>query len=259
MYGVKDLFSVKDKKVIITGGNKGIGRAISCGFAEAGSDVLIAARDVEASEKVCEEIRELFSVKAIAVGTDVSSKESVENMVKIAMDEFKQIDILVSNSGITNKPRKNTVDFSEEEWEKIISVNLKGTFLVCSSVARQMIPRKAGKIVCMASIASDIALPGHSAYVASKGGIKQFVRALALELAPYNIQVNALGPHYFKSAITEKSLEDPKKLANILDKTPLRRVGEPQDIIGSCIYLASKASDLVTGHLLMVDGGYTIL
>lgn len=258
MGSVKDLFDVTGKKIMITGGNKGIGKAISYGFAEAGADILIAARDVVASEQVCRDIEDRFSVRAIAYETDVSCITSVEKAVGKAVDEFKRIDVLISNAGITNKPRKNTLDFSEEEWDKVISVNLKGTFLVCSGVARQMVKQREGKIICMASIVSDIAIPGHSAYVASKGGIKQFVKALALELAPFNIQVNALGPHYFRSEIT-KNLEDPQKEAAVLDKIPLRRIGEPRDIVGSCIYLAARASDLVTGHLLMVDGGYTIL
>jgi len=256
---INELFNIKGKNVIITGGNKGIGRAISYGMAQAGANIAIAARNIDISEKVCKEIEGKYPVNTLAIKTDVSSKKSVDRMVSKVIEAFGQIDVLVSNAGIINRPRQDAVEINEDLWDRIIEVNLKGTFLVCSRVAKEMIPRRKGKIICMASIMSKVAQRGHSPYIASKGGIYQFVKALALELAPYNIQVNALGPHYFRSEMTEASLQNKKRLKMIIDKIPLGRVGEPEDLVGSCIYLASKASDLVTGHLLMVDGGYTIL
>lgn len=255
---VRDLFNIENKTVIVTGGAKGIGKAISYGLAEAGADVAIAARDLKVAEEVCRDIADRFSVRAFAIETDVGLRASVDSMVRQVIERLGRIDVVVSNAGIINRPRENAVDVAEAVWDRIIQVNLKGTFLVCTRVAKEMIPRKQGKIICMGSMLCEVAQEGHAPYIASKGGIRQLIKALALDLAPFNIQVNGLGPHYFKSAMIELTLKDEKRVKAILDKIPARRIGEPEDIVGSTIFLASKASDLVTGHLLMIDGGYTI-
>jgi NAD(P)-dependent dehydrogenase (short-subunit alcohol dehydrogenase family) len=174
------------------------------------------------------------------------------------VEELGPLDILMTNAGVINRPRANVWEIDEETWDSILSINLKGTFLCCRRAMQEMIPRRSGRIICMASIMSIIAQAGHSPYIASKGGISQFVKALALEAAPYNINVNAIGPTYIRSELVDITLQDPEKREQVLSKLPLGRVGDPEDLIGACVFLASKASEYITGHLLLIDGGHTI-
>ncbi len=255
--GILNLFSLKGKNAIITGGNKGLGKSISLGLAAAGANVVIAARDAEASEEVISEIKKIGS-DSIFIKTDVSNQKDVENMVKKAISKFKCIDILVNSSGVINKPRQAATEIPEEVWDWVIDVNLKGTFLVSREVAKSMIENKKGKILCIGSMLCEIAQAWHAPYVASKGGIRQLVKALALEWAPYNIHVNALCPHYFRTGFVENTLKDPENYEEIIKKIPMRKVGEPEDIIGSSIFLCSEASNLMTGQIILIDAGYSL-
>jgi len=252
-----NLFSLKGKNAIVTGGNKGLGRAISVGLALAGANVVIAARDIKASEEVAAEV-ESIGRKALVIRTDVSMQEEVRELVSLALKEFGRIDILVSNAGIINRPRQAAVDIPEKVWDMVINVNLKGTFLVSREVAKNMIKNKRGKILCIGSMLCEIAQAWHAPYVASKGGIRQLVKALALEWAPYNVHVNALCPHYFRTDFVRKTLEDHERYKLIIQNTPMKRIGEPEDIIGSSIFLCSEASDLITGQIILIDGGYSL-
>jgi len=251
------IFSLKDENAIVTGGNKGLGRAISIGLALAGANVAIAARDMELSEKVAEEIKSLGSGSS-AIHTDISNQNDVIRMVKRVKKEFGKIDVLVNNAGVTNRPRQAATEIPEDVWDRVVDINLKGTFLVSREVAKDMIFNKKGKILCIGSMICEIAQAFHAPYIASKGGIKNLVKALALEWAPYNIHVNALCPGYFRTDFVKDTLENPKKYNQILKNTPLKRIGSPEDIIGSSIFLCSQASDLVTGQILLIDGGYSL-
>lgn len=254
---IPELFSLQGKNAIVTGGNKGLGRAISLGLAAAGANVVIAARDVEASEKVVEEIKKI-GTDSLLVKTDVSNQNDVKNLVSISLEKFKRIDILVNNAGIINRPRQAATEITEEVWDRVIDINLKGTFLVSREVAKGMIENKNGKILCIGSILCEIAQAWHAPYVASKGGIRQLVKALALEWAPHNIHVNALCPHYFRTSFVEKSLQDPERYKAIMQNIPMKKVGEPQDIIGGSIFLCSDASNLITGQIILIDAGYSL-
>jgi len=251
------MFSLKDRNAIVTGGNKGLGRAISIGLALAGANVAIAARDIEVSKKVAEKIKSL-GLNSLAINTDVSNQDDVINMVRKVKKEFGKIDILVNNAGVINRPRQAATEISENVWDWVIDINLKGTFLVSREVAKDMINNKKGKILCIGSILCEIAQAWHAPYVASKGGIRQLVKALALEWAPYKIHVNALCPHYFRTDFVKESLEDPERYEQILKNTPMNKVGEPEDLIGSAIFLCSEASNLITGQIILIDGGYSL-
>jgi len=254
---IGELFSLKGKNAIVTGGNKGLGRAISLGLAAAGANVVIAARGVEASENVAKEIKKIGTVPLV-VKTDVSNQNNVKDLVDMSLEKFKRIDILVNNAGIINRPRQAATEISEEVWDQVIDINLKGTFLVSREVAKCMIENKKGKILCIGSMLCEIAQAWHAPYVASKGGIRQLVKALALEWAPYNIHVNALGPHYFRTDFVKKSLQDPERYKTVIQNIPMKKVGEPQDIIGSSIFLCSDASNLLTGQIILIDAGYSL-
>jgi len=254
---ILEAFSLKDKNAIVTGGNKGLGRAISLGLASAGANVVIAARDLEASEKVSDEIKNI-GTDSLIVKTDVSDQEDVRNLIDKTIEKFNRIDILVNNAGVINRPRQAATEISEEIWDWVIDVNLKGTFLVSREVAKNMIKNKKGKILCIGSMLCEIAQPWHAPYVASKGGIRQLVKALALEWAAYNIHINALCPHYFRTDFVEKSLKDPERYKAIMQNIPMKKIGEPEDIIGGAIFLCSEASNLLTGQIILIDGGYSL-
>jgi len=186
----------------------------------------------------------------------------IDRLFDDAEGKLGPVDILMINAGVINRPRANVWEIDEAEWDQIIDINLKGTFLTIRRALLSMVPRKRGKIICMGSVTSVIGQEGHSPYVASKGGIAQLiaqlVKAVALEAAPFNINVNAIGPSYIKSDLVEVTLQDPEKRKQILSKLPLGRVGDPEDLVGACIFLASSASDYITGHLLMIDAGHSI-
>lgn len=255
---IDQLFSLKNKTALVTGASRGLGFAIAKGFAGAGANVAVASRSEEEAQKAARNIEAEYGNKSIGVHADVSETEDVEKLFATTLAELGPIDILMTNAGIINRPRQNVWEIEDDVWDQILNINLKGTFLCCRKALQEMLPRKSGKIICMASIMSVIAQTGHSPYIASKGGINQFVKALALEAAPYNINVNAIGPTYIRSELVDVTLRDHEKEKDVLNKLPLGRVGEPEDLIGACIFLASDASNYITGHLLMIDGGHTI-
>lgn len=255
---LEDLFSLDGKTAIVTGASRGLGFSIAMGFSQAGAKVAISSRKGEEAQAAAHKIQEASGHPAIGFAADSSKAEDVDRLVRCTVDQLGPLDILMTNAGIINRPRQNTWEIDEAVWDSVIDINLKGTFLCCRRAIQEMIPRRQGKIICMASIMSVIGQAGHSPYVASKGGISQFVKALALEAAPYNINVNAIGPTYIKSDLVDVTLQDPEKSKEIIAKLPLGRVGDPEDLVGACIFLASRASDYITGHLLMIDGGHTI-
>jgi len=251
-----ELFDLKEKIAIVTGGNRGIGFAVASGLAKAGAAVVIANRNADAGQKAAEVIRQKGS-RATAIPTDVSSKGSVQSLVDAVLQEFSRIDILVNSAGVID--RGPVEDFSEKQYDYIMDINLKGLFFCCQLVGKQMIKQGCGKIINISSNVSQVIQAGRVVYAASKAGVSHLTRGLALEWARHHINVNAIGPGPTITELNRKYFEDnPADLQERIDSIPMARVGEPQDLVGAAIFLASEASNYVTGQTLLVDGGSTI-
>jgi len=256
---VMDLcFSIKGQTAIVTGASSGLGVTFAESLAEIGVNLVIAARRYEKLVKVAEDLSSKYKIKAVPVKTDVSQEDQVINMVDTAITNFGSLEILVNNAGVaTISP---SIDISLEEWKKVIDVNLTGVFLCARTAAREMINRKYGKIVNIASIYGAVGDIFHAApYYASKGAVINLTRAFAVEWASYKINVNAIAPGFFPSEMTGPIFQDEKALNYIISRTALGRTGEPLDLKAALIYLASPASDYITGQTIFVDGGWTAL
>lgn len=251
---IDQLFGLSGKVAIITGGGQGLGKAIALALAGAGADVAVLARSSEKVRTVAEEI-EALGRRSLAVSCDVSDPDTVEAAVEHVYGTFGRIDILVNGAGTTS--RTPAVDMSRDDWTRVIDTNLTGTFWMSQAVARKMIPQKSGKIINIASATSAIGLPRRISYTASKGGVMQLTRALAAEWSSLGICVNAISPGFFHTEINDVLFRDPKWRDNLVSRIAAGRPGTPDDLAGAAIYLASAASDYVSGHVLYVDGGYT--
>ncbi|MDI6655401.1 MAG: glucose 1-dehydrogenase [Candidatus Hydrothermarchaeota archaeon] len=249
---MNELFDLTGKVAIVTGASRGLGRAMAVGLAGAGANVVVT--DILDVNETVEEIKKLGR-EAVGIKVDVSKKGDVERMVQQTIEKFGRVDILVNNAGIFRMAPAETM--KEEDWDKVIAVNLKGQFLCAQEVGKQMIKQKSGKIINMASVAGKLAFAQSAAYNASKAGIILMTKTLAVEWGKYNIQVNAICPGVFATAMTEDFLKDENFLQMIKTRVPLARYGEPEELVGTVIYLASKASDYMTGHALVIDGGWT--
>lgn len=241
------------KVAIVTGGGSGLGRHISISMAKAGASVVVADVNPVSGQNTVDEILQLPG-QAILFELDVAVSAGVNEMVRTVIQRFGAIHILVNSAGITK--RLPPLDFPEEDFDRIIAVNLKGTFLCCQAVARQMAKQGSGKIVNLTSIGGMVALPNTVAYCASKGGVVQMTRALAIDLAPYKINVNAVAPSLANTPIAKTVFQNKQTLDWFLAKVPLGRLCEPQDVSAAVLFLSSPASDFVTGHVLAVDGGF---
>lgn len=251
---VHDLFNIKDKVAIVTGGGRGLGEQIATSFAEAGAHVVLCSRKVEQCREVADRLNK-FGVKTLALKCDVCNPEDVQHVVSETMKQFGRIDILVNNSGATwGAP---VIDMPLEAFKKVIDVNITGTFLMSQAVGREMMKQKGGKIINIASIAglggSDPKVMDTIGYNTSKGGVITFTKDLAVKWGPYNIHVNAIAPGFFPTKMSKVLIERGKD--PILESTPLRRFGGEDDLKGVALFLASKASDYVTGAVIVVDGG----
>ena len=251
-------FDIKGQTAIVTGASSGLGVTFAESLAERGLNLAIAARRYEKLVKVAEDISSKYDVKVIPVKTDVTQEEQVINMVNTTIEKFGSLEILVNNAGIASL--SPSIDMSLEEWKKVIDVNLTGVFLCARTAAREMIKKKYGKIVNIASIYGAVGdiFPA-APYYASKGAVINLTRALAIEWAPYKINVNAIAPGFFPSEMTAPIFQDEKAMKRILSRTPLGRTGEPLDLKAALIYLASPASNYVTGQTIFADGGWTAL
>ncbi len=247
-------FSLKDKVAIVTGGKRGIGREIALAFAAAGADVAVCTRVVEDGglDAVVKEIKKLGR-RTLGIQADTSQKARVDNMVQQVIDHFGGIDILVNNAGVLiNAP---LLEMSEEVWDRHIDVNLKGYYLCAQAVARNMVERKKG---CIINIASDLAfkaIPTLGAYCVSKAGIIMLTRAFAQELGQHGIRVNAIAPGMVKTELSRPNWSDPAFLEHMETITPLGRIGEPNDIVGAALFLASNGSSYISGSTILINGG----
>jgi gluconate 5-dehydrogenase len=248
-----DLFSLKNRIALITGSSQGLGLAIAEGLGRAGATVVLNGRG---EEKLVRARRQLQDKGVMALGYcfDVADEQAVERAVGQIETEVGPIDCLVNNAGINL--RGALEEFETERWKQLMAVNLDGVFHVSKAVGRRMIGRKRGKVINIASLMSERARATVTPYAASKGALLMFTKSLAVEWGPHNIQVNAIGPGYFKTEMTAPLLKDAAFDAWVHDKTPLRRWGEPDDLAGAAVFFASHASDFVTGQTLFIDGGW---
>ena len=249
------LFDLSGKVAIVTGGNGGIGLGIAKGLARAGASVVVAARN---PDKTSVSVRELQQIggRATGISTDVADEVSVAAMAKAAVDEFGRIDILVNNAGIGI--RKAPQDYTIDEWRKVVDVNLTGSFLCAREVYPHMVEAGAGKIINIGSMTSIFGSDWVAAYSASKGGVVQLTKSLAIAWAKDNIQVNAILPGWIHTDLTAPIKSDfPDRYEFIRARIPRGRWGEPEEMAGTAVFLASAASDYVTGVAIPVDGGYT--
>jgi 2-deoxy-D-gluconate 3-dehydrogenase len=245
------LFDLTGKTAVITGASTGLGRGMTLGLANAGADILLV--DHVECESVAGEVRELGR-RAAALTVDLMLMTSIPAVVDKAIREFGKLDILINNAGIIR--RAPALEFSEKDWDDVMQLNLKTTFFLAQAAARDMMKRKYGKIINIASLLAfqgGIIVPSYSA---SKGAVAQVTKALANEWAPHGIRVNAIAPGYMATNNTRALREDPVRSKAILDRIPAGRWGVPEDLQGAAVFLASSGSDYVTGHVLAVDGGW---
>jgi NAD(P)-dependent dehydrogenase (short-subunit alcohol dehydrogenase family) len=241
---------------LITGGGRGLGRAIALAFADAGADVAVASRTREEMEEVANAVR-AKGRRSLYIETDVGDSGSVAAMIDKARQEFGRIDVLVHSAGVGWSERLDQM--SDETWKWIIDTNLTGTFYCCREALRVMIEQKSGCIINLASVAGVKGPPGLGAYAASKGGVIALTRVLALENARHNIRVNAIAPGYFRTDMNAAALDDPQVGPKIVNRIPLRRPGKPEEIGGLAVYLASDEASFVTGEVYFISGGETAL
>lgn len=247
-------FSLNGKVALVTGGGKGIGKAIAIAYARCGADVIVCGRHSDTLEETRREI-EAQGRKGLALEADVAKVADIKRVVARSLAEFGAIDILVNNAGVNRTGP--TLEVTEETWDWIINTNLKGTFFCCQEVGRQMVERRKGKIINISSIMGDWGLGFNVPYCSSKGGMNLLTKALALEWAPLGINVNAIGPGYIRTDQVNWSLQDPTLGPRIQGKMPMY-VGEVEDIEGAAVFLASAASNYVNGRTLYVDGAQAV-
>lgn len=249
------MFNLKNKTAIITGGNQGIGKGIAEVLAKAGANIVICSRSEKDCKNAADKLAKKYKVKALGLKCDVSDKDDVKGLIDSTVKKFRKVDILVNNAGIFfTKP---FLEYTEDDWDKMISVDLKGVYLCSHAAAKVMARQKSGKIVNISSIAGIIGYHSAAAYCAAKGGVITLTKELALELAQYNINVNAIAPGAIDTPMTSFLKKDKKLLKKTLAGIPLKRMGKPSDIGNAALYLASEESSYVTGNVLVVDGGWT--
>ena len=249
---VSDLLNFSKKTCIVTGSSRGIGASICKRFADAGANIVVNySSDKSAAEQIANQVRD-FGCKAIVVKADVSSKVQVQKLFHVTLETFDTVDILVNNAGLY--PHSSLVNMTEEEWDTVIGVNLKGMALCSQEAGKIMIEKgKGGRIINITSIESFLPLLGHSHYVSSKGAALMFTKSAALEFGPYGITVNAVAPGLINAP--ELSNRAPDLIERYIQRTPLKRIGEPIEVADACLFLASKMASWITGHTLSVEGG----
>jgi NAD(P)-dependent dehydrogenase (short-subunit alcohol dehydrogenase family) len=241
------------KTAVVVGGTSGIGRAIALGLAEAGADVVPTSRRREQVEAAASEIEERGR-RSVRVVSDVSDSTSLQNVLDTCIAAFGKVDILINSAGRTK--RAPTLDFVEEDWAAIIDTNLTGTLRACQVFGRHMIERRYGRIVNIASLSSFVALHEAAAYSASKAAVASLTKSLAVEWAVHGVNVNAIAPGVFRTALNQKLLDQSERGREFLLRTPMRRFGKVEELAGAAVFLASDSASFVTGEILVVDGGF---
>jgi 2-deoxy-D-gluconate 3-dehydrogenase len=251
---ILDKFSLKGKSGIVTGGGSGLGKGMATALVQAGGEILIVGRRKDVLEKTAKELRQ-FGGTVVPLPADLSKMEEIHKVVALTMKEFGKIDFLFNNAGTIR--RAPCEEYSEADWDVVIQTNLKAPFFLAQAVARTMIAAKRrGSIVNTSSLIAFIGGKNVPAYAASKGGLNQFTKSLANDLAKYGIRVNAIAPGWFITDLTEGVRVDKDRYTGILGRIPLGRWGNPEELGGAAVFLASDASSYVTGHTVVVDGGW---
>lgn len=249
------LFDLSGKIALVTGAHRGLGFAIAQGLARAGAEVILNGRNAEALAAAAQTL----DAQGLAVESsafDVTDRDAVRASVAVLEREHGAIDILVNNAGIQR--RKAFAEVAQDDWDALIATNLTAPFIVSQAIVPGMIARKRGKIVNIASLMSELARPTIVPYTAAKGGVRQLTRGMAVELAQHNIQVNAIAPGYFATEMNRALIDNAEFNAWVCKRTPAGRWGQPEEIAGLAVFLASRASDYITGQLLVIDGGMSV-
>lgn len=242
---------LKDKIAIITGAAQGIGRAIAIALAQQGANIVISDINAELAEKTSKEIQDIYKVASIAIAGNVSQYNDCENLVSKTLDKFSKIDILINNAGIT---RDNLIlRMSEQEWDQVIDVNLKGVFNCIKAVSKVMLKQRSGRIINIASVVGLMGNAGQANYSASKGGVIALTKTCAREFASRGILVNAIAPGFIRTAMTDALSDETKR--KLAEQIPLARLGEPEDIAKVAVFLSSEDSSYITGQVISVNGG----
>lgn len=253
---IKDMFNLSGKVAVVTGGAGGIGEALALGLGIHGATVVVSSRNEEAIEKVARKITAESGNEAIAIASDVTDEASVQNMVDAVLDKYGKIDILVNAMGMNIK--RPALEYPMEDWDKLFSVNVKGTMIACKAVGKAMEKQGNGAIVNLSSVRGIRGYTGgNTGYCATKGAVELITRALALEWAPSGIRVNALGPALVITPGTRHIADDPELAKKYAAAVPMGRIGMPEDMIGAVVYLVSDAASFVSGQTIYVDGGLT--
>ncbi len=248
-----DSLSLNGMTALVTGAGQGMGRGMALALALAGADVAVVSRTQSDLDEVAGQIRGLGR-KALVVPTDVGDLDAIRRMVDHVATEFGRIDVLVTAAGIII--RNSALDYTPDDWDRLMTINLKGRFFTCQAVGERMIEQGGGSIINVGSLTTAVGLPGVAIYAIANGGIAQLTRTLAAEWAPKNVRVNCIAPGTFITRTTQAHLTDPEMAAHRLRRIPMGRFGDPAtDLDGAVVFLASPASSYVTGHLLFVDGG----
>lgn len=246
-------FDLTGKTAVVIGGTSGIGRAIARGLAQAGADVVPSSRRIEPVTETAREIRELGR-RSLEVVSDVSDRSSLDHLLVKCVEAFGKVDILVNSAGKTK--RTPTIDVSEDEWNDILDTNVTGTLRACQVFGRHMLERRYGRIVNIASLSTFVALYEVAAYSASKAAVAMLTKSLAIEWAPHGVNVNAIAPGVFRTALNQKLLDETERGKEFLLRTPMKRFGNVEELAGAAVFLASEAASFITGEVLVVDGGF---
>ncbi len=248
----ENLCDLTGKTAIVTGSSRGLGQYMARALARAGADLVVTSRTLDSLDTVSKEVETIGS-RVIPLELDVRDYDSIQNMVESAYDHYGKIDILVNNAGCN--VRKPSVDVTWDDWDLVIDTNLKGTFFTAQAVAKKMIPRNYGRIINIGSVTSVFGYAALAPYCASRGGTKQLTMSLADDWGVHGITVNCLAPGWFKTKQTAVLYDDETWLEYLKDRIPLKRPGKPNDLDGTIVFLASDASEYITGQTILVDGG----
>lgn len=253
---MEDLFRLDNQVAVVIGGAGGIGEAIAMGLGQYGAKVVVASRSIETLKKVAERIASETGVEAVPYTVDVTDEESMDSLVKQVTDRFGTVDILVNAMGLNIK--RDALEYPMEDWERIFDVNVKGTMIACKHFGRVMRNNMQGKIINLSSVRGIRGYGGgNSAYCGTKGAVEMVTKALSIELAPHKIRVNAVGPALIITPGTFHIQENPELAEKYRSVIPLNKLGVPEDLVGAAVFLASEASNFVTGQTIYVDGGLT--